>query len=136
MPVTTKPSPESAWARYAFAVLVCGVVFGLRFEVKQRTGFEIFLPLCGLAAVISCVWLAGFGPALTATALTTAWYVYAAPFTGSQQPGAWIHYLSVRGLKLLSCAFMAGSFGSRKIARQRAKTGSSILSKLRAKASG
>ena len=96
MPVTNKANkakPEPAWARYAFAVIVCGIVFAIRFEVEHRFGIAISFPTCGLAAVISCLWLAGFGSALTATALTTVWYVSATPFRGSTEPRVWIHYL-------------------------------------------
>src|SRR5258708_4285918 len=91
MPLTDKAKPEPAWARYAFAVIACGIVFALRFEVQRRTGVAISLPLCGLAAVISCIWGAGFGPALTASSFTTAWYIYVSLFGDSPEPDAWLH---------------------------------------------
>ncbi len=93
MPVTNKSKLESAWARYAFAVIVCSFVFGLRLEVDHWTGIAISFQTCGLAAVISCLWLAGFGSALTATALTTLWFVSASPFRSAPEPRMWIHYL-------------------------------------------
>jgi two-component system, cell cycle sensor histidine kinase and response regulator CckA len=93
MPLTTKAKPESAWTPYAFAVIVCCVVFALRFELEHRAGIAISFQTCGLAAVISCSWLAGFGSAITATTLTTIWYVSASPFTGSTEFRVWIHYL-------------------------------------------
>jgi PAS domain S-box-containing protein len=93
MPITNKARSEPTWSGYAFALIACGAAFALRFEADQRLGITISVPLCGLAAVISCIWFAGFGPALTATALTTAWYIYIAPFTGSPESRAWMHYL-------------------------------------------
>jgi two-component system cell cycle sensor histidine kinase/response regulator CckA len=93
MPVTNKPKLESAWAPYAFAVIVCCVVFAVRFEVEHRFGIAISFQTCGLAAVISCLWLAGFGSALTATALTTIWFISASPFRSAPDPRMWIHYL-------------------------------------------
>jgi two-component system cell cycle sensor histidine kinase/response regulator CckA len=105
MPVTNKAKPEPAWTRYAFAVIVCGVVFALRFEVEHRFGIAISFQTCGLAAVISSIWLAGFGSALTATAITTVWYVSASPFTGSTEPRVWIHYLLYTAEAVAVCLF-------------------------------
>ncbi len=105
MPVTTKADPKPAWARYAFAAFASGVVFALRFAAEHWTGIVISFPLCGLAAVISCIWLAGFGPALTATALTSAWYISPSPFSGSPGPRTWIHYLLYVAEALLLCLY-------------------------------
>lgn len=93
MPVTNKAEPKGAWGGYAFAVVMCAVVLALRFAADRWIGITIAIPLCGLAAVFSCIWLAGFGPALTAAALTIAWYVYASPFSDSPGSRAWIHYV-------------------------------------------
>jgi two-component system, cell cycle sensor histidine kinase and response regulator CckA len=80
---------KTAWAGYAFAAIATGALVVFRFELDQLIGSRISVPLCGLAAVFVCIWKAGTGPALFASALTTAWYVWDSHASGTD---AWIHY--------------------------------------------
>lgn len=80
---------KSAWGGYAFAAIVTGALFVLRFELDQLIGSRISVPLCGLAVVFVSIWKAGTGPALFASVLTTAWYVWDSQPAGAD---AWIHY--------------------------------------------
>lgn len=105
MLVTNKAKLESAWTGYAFAVIVCCIVFALRFEAEHRIGIAISFQTCGLAAVIACLWLAGFGSALTATALTTLWYISASPFRSAPEPRMWIHYLLYTAEAVALCLY-------------------------------
>ncbi len=82
-------SAKSAWSRYAFAAAVTGAMFVFRLELDQLLRSQISLPLCGLAVVFVSIWKAGTGPALLASILTTAWYVWDSQGAG---PDAWIHY--------------------------------------------
>ena len=88
---TTKPT-NPAWAGYAFAVAVTGAMFVFRFEVNHLIGDTVSLPLCALAAVFTCLWCAGLRPALLATVLTAAWYIW--DFQKQNPPviSASIHY--------------------------------------------
>lgn len=80
---------SDTWGNYTFAAVTTGALWVFRYELDQLTGSQIPVPLCGLAAVFACVWKAGTGPALTATALTTAWYVWD---SHALTPDAWIRY--------------------------------------------
>jgi two-component system cell cycle sensor histidine kinase/response regulator CckA len=88
MTVNSTPA-KSVWPGYAFAAVVTGALFVLRFELDQLIGSQISVPLCGLAAVFASIWKAGTGPALLASVLTTAWYVWDSHAAGTD---AWIHY--------------------------------------------
>jgi PAS domain S-box-containing protein len=83
---------HSSFARYAFAVVLSAAVFALRFEAERLADNRFSIPLCGLGAVIFCIWRAGFGPAVLTTVLTTAWYVYDFRDVGADTPRAFIHY--------------------------------------------
>jgi len=91
MPVNGNRPSAPAWTGYGFAVIVTAGVFLFRLAADQLIGDRISLPLCGLAAVIACIWRAGIGPAVAASALTTAWYIRELWGVGTGGYLAWIH---------------------------------------------
>ncbi len=88
----TSKSTQSVWTGYAFAVAAVGAAFVFRFEVDRLIGDTISLPLCALAAVFACLWITGLGPALLATVLTTAWYIFDFQTGNPPAASATIHY--------------------------------------------
>ncbi len=57
------------------ALLFSGLAVAFRLEASQSLQTRVSLPLCGLAAVLASIWIAGIGPAIMATVLTTGWYI-------------------------------------------------------------
>ena len=105
MPTTDKKLTASAWAGYSFAIAVSAFVYALHFRAQLWTGLRISIPLCGMAAVIVCIWRAGFGPALTAAALTTVWYAHDSALPGADRQSVWIHCLLYLAEAIALCAY-------------------------------
>jgi two-component system, cell cycle sensor histidine kinase and response regulator CckA len=109
---------EPAWARYSFAVPICGLAILLDVLLARFTNDPVYPFLSAFAAIIASAAWAGSGPGVMATALLVVWAAFELSRQGSSIPNTVLRSLLFLAEGVLLSVGSARMWRSMRVAAQ------------------